>query len=222
MRRTLFWVIIFCSDACLSKDFGVALEAKYHGKTISAKDVFGNTAKLVTESSTDPAFKFTYRLTKTWDVFYSYEQQTYEFKNDKGFITGETKFSSTSQGFGVRWIFLNSVAFRILYIMEYQFGFEVNGSNLAEIFKERVGYSSFFYDQILYTGPGYYLGFSAGIDLSANSANISNRSASHIIGFLKMGPYGISAEIINTTAESDAWKYETQDKLIKLSYTLGF
>ena len=222
MKSIIVFLFILSSSTSFGARLNIDFKALYHSSTLNAVHTNGSKGELVTKASFDPALSVGFQFAARWKIFASFKNITSNFDNTKDVIAEETNFSTNSQSLGLQWIFLKSVAFRLLYTSEEIFGFVVDTSDKAVLFKESISYPTFFYDQILYMNSSFYLGFQLGVDVPVSGQTLKNRSGTRLGVFYKTGGFGLSAELNGHKVEVDDWEYEAQARIYELSYSLSF
>lgn len=222
MKKIISIFFIFSIQSVYAYTLKFDLIGQLHKNTLTAKDSNGSEGKLISKSKFDMGIKIDYSLANAWKLYLTHQKYTYDFDNTDNVISGDRMFDHASTDFGVTWIVASSMAFRLAYTSKDELGFELNGSNQAVFISETLSFASLFWDQILWLGDGYYLGFTLGLDMNASGSTFTSRSATLISAYLNTDSFRFFYNLKTVTKETDDWKFEGQEPSYGLAYVLAF
>lgn len=216
------FILLFLSSPTQAYDLKLELKGLFNTKKLSATDATGSEGVLVSSSLFDPALHVSYSLTKTWKVLLEIYNRSLDFDNTGRVISGDRSFTAQTSQLGVQWIFLSTVAFRLLYTSDKEYGFALNNSNQAVIFEQAIGHITIYYDQILYLASDYYIALNLGYNLNSSSGDIEDRSGTRYGLTMNYDSMNFFYEARKTVKTALSWDYEDEDTFFGLSYMMTF
>ncbi len=224
MKKFILFIFLFTvSLPSWGQRFSMGANAGIFSKTLIGTDkVTGMDGKLVSNGNLQYGVDLSFSMTNSMQLLLAYTSRSVDFDNSNNIIAGDEKFDMSNTSLGFRWIALRSVAFRLLYTMDKDLGFNLNGSNQAVLYAENIGYVSLFWDQIVFLYNSFYAGFKLGYDVNASAETNEGRQGGRAQLFTVIDGLEISYEIKDITKNNASFDFTQKDNILSLGYRLRF
>ena len=151
IRIFLILFLSLCSNFAYSSKFVFSLKSSLYSKVLTGVDTDTQTeGEIVSNSNLNFGFQTEYSMSNSLRFLFDYTSRSVSFDNTDNVINGNTDFDTSSMRFGIKWIAFARTAFRFLYTIEQDVGFEVVNFK-AEIFTENSSYLTLYYDQMFFS-----------------------------------------------------------------------
>ena len=216
-------MFIFSSQQLLANTLKITPTLSFYStKLVGEDESAGTDGKLISNLNTLSGLTMSYAFSQSFHLFLSYLTGSVQFDNTQDVINGDEGYTRTKMSAGIRYIAFSIVAFRFLYNIDKEIGFEIDSTNKAVLKDESINYLSAYYDQIVYMGGMINAGFYIGHELSSSSDSFSNKSASEYGLFTFIDNLKLSYYLRNVSKESDNLVFTQNDSIFELNYTFSF
>ena len=218
----IFLISLFFSISCYAQVFKVGLQTTIYSTKLTGSDNLDLEGNLISNSNFFSSLDLAFGITKRLHFLVDYTAGAISFDNTKDVIAGDSEFQVSRVAAGVKFIAFSRVAFRAYFNTYDDLAFEVNESNQAIVYSEKLNYLSLFYDQIVFMGGAMYSGFKLGYDIPTSGTETTDRTGNTVGLFAVIHGFTIDYEVKSITKSNSSLDFEENINVLKLKYLFSF